>query len=591
MLERPASELAPPTDATSVREQVLDDLRALFDAWYARCGWTCSVHGTQHLGKLAFWLLDACRRATCDVRAFAVARQLVDALREHPRDVGAYVFGPGPADRRNPSQHPIDSGTVTAALAVFARRYGSDLDRGARASLRDACARCIDTYLLQAARTKPVLPQRTWALWGVAEAARAFERDDWATVVRRAVRDVVRERRPDGSFPYVCADASGPWAPGTRGASSFYQSRVLGFCGLAEDALGESIVPCADWERSVRWLSALLTADGVKVREPDVKEFYFDGTYEVVSTPFDVVHHVLAARRLGVAWPLVDAQRMVRTYATHLDANTGINAARDARGAFQCPWFFAAHGLLLSSVTFEERNDVRDRTSPTVEHLEPTGLLHHRDARGRSTWLRTHVEDPGTYQGRARVGRLVRHAPGDAPPLATELLNLSVGRTWRLPSLASMRFAWHVARERRRSAPLGQRWQTHVATFLQDVGTMMRVRSVTSGAHEPEVAFDRHSARVHVRHPWAGIEAMSLLVAFGAHGLQVVERYRLALGPLARTVHWDPPSGAIASRVTVTEPGRVEHAFTPSRERGWRRRVRAGSLVLLSYELPWEVSS
>ena len=118
----------------------------------ARGALRCAVHRLEHVGKSAYLL--RLKEGLDEEQQRALAQRLAATLRAHPRESGAWVFGPGPTRARNLANWVVDSASVAAGLSAWIARGQRD------AVVREALARCAATYLAPCARTKRIPAQR-----------------------------------------------------------------------------------------------------------------------------------------------------------------------------------------------------------------------------------------------------------------------------------------------------------------------------------------------------------------------------------------------------------------------------------------------
>lgn len=344
----------------------------------------CPEHKVEHTGKTANVVILAMElfRATGEerFRAAAVRLALRVAVRlEREGDSPCFTFRPGRHDPFNCSNSVIDGGAAAdalASLALDAEAFG--LTDAERHTLALAALRHAMSYLRFAAVDKGIPAQRAWALTGlaaslplakeqalVAEVYEEFEgqtpMDEWWSVMRKACDEALvilaGIQNADGSFPYH-PHSWGPGHPGAADASSFYQSRVTGFCWHALETLGREPL-FADHAPALRagveFLAGLYGPDGIKAGLVEAKPWYWGATYEVASHVFDV--HVLSAA--AVAYAEGDGEDAAAAtglgalalasfdaWAAHLAPDGMPTSHRPGPGrcpSYQCELFWASH--------------------------------------------------------------------------------------------------------------------------------------------------------------------------------------------------------------------------------------------------------
>lgn len=407
----------------------------------------CPEHKVEHTGKTANVVILALElfRATGERRfrdaAVRLALRVAGRL-EREGDSPCFTFRPGRHDPFNCSNSVIDGGAASDALATLALAADElELSAAERHQFALAALRHAMTYLRFAAVDKGVPAQRAWALTGlaaslplakeaalVAEVYEEFEgqtpMDDWHQTMRTACDDALAIlagiQNADGSFPYH-PHAWGPGHPGAADASSFYQSRVTGFCWHALEVLGREPL-MSDHGDTLRagatFLAGLYGPDGIKCGLVEAKPWYWGATYEVASHVFDV--QVLA--RAAVV--LAETDREGAEQAAHLRAlalasfdRWAEHLAEDGQPtshtpgpgrcpSYQCELFWASHAawaaralgdltriaerdvpaeLDLPSVAFEDAQLVRlsgPGLAAFVRGARPPGNVNHGSVHG-----------------------------------------------------------------------------------------------------------------------------------------------------------------------------------------------------------------
>ncbi len=196
---------------------------------------------------------------------------------------------------------------------------------------------------------------------GAAQAYRLSEHEVLRYVCRVGADRLREQQRADGSFSYHPVEW-GAAHPGAADASAYYQSRVTAFTSFAlEAAFGPQEGRALDvgFESGMDFLHGLIGPDGIKTGAVEAKPWYWSGSYEVASHPFDIA-------ALSFEWQRTRAPRAASALRTswkawlhHLDGD-GQLASHDSRfgGAvdgpirtarsYQCPFFWAAHACWIA---------------------------------------------------------------------------------------------------------------------------------------------------------------------------------------------------------------------------------------------------
>ncbi len=354
----------------------------------------CPEHKVEHTGKSANVVILAAElfRATGETRFREIAKRIalrVASRLEREGTSPCFTFRPGRHDPFNCSNSVIDGGAASDALATLAlspREF--DLSADERHTLALAALRHAMSYLRFAAVDKGIPAQRAWALTGLAASlplalepelvAAAFEpfdgqtpAADWHAVMLKACEDALGVlgaiQHADGSFPYHPHSWS-PGHPGAADASSFYQSRVTGFCWHALETMGRAPLASdhgAHLLSGVEFLAGLYGPDGLKAGLVEAKPWYWGATYEVASHVFDV--HVLAkaAARVG------KKSGEIRSCVTASESAALQNGERAANAAIETS---ADTLAILAQMAFDQ----------WAAHLLPSGApASHKPGHGR----------------------------------------------------------------------------------------------------------------------------------------------------------------------------------------------------------------
>ena len=385
-----------------IRDELLEPLRRcarwLFSLRDGAGRIVCPEHGIEHTGKSGCAAILAARLAAHDPRAGAPGgtdwgalaveqgRRLVARLTREGTSP-CHTFHPGRHDPYNNSNHVIDGGSCSDALAELVTTLGERLSADDREAFRAASLLHARTYLRYAVLDKGIPAQRAWGLTGLAGAF-ALEADpELERAGIEAVGGLEAIQNADGSFPYHPLEW-GAEHVGASDGSAFYQSRVSAFTLHALARLGRD--PRADTfvgplARGLDFVSALQGPDGIKVGLLEAKPWYWGAHYEVASHPFDVFLLARGGEVLGRPAHGLGALRAFRSWAAHLVAG-GADDGRPRshldgpgrRPSYQCPLFWAAHACWHARALPElERASAREAPPAAGERVEAPG-------RGRS---------------------------------------------------------------------------------------------------------------------------------------------------------------------------------------------------------------
>ena len=361
-----------------VRDEILEPVRRVL-AWMLQLAdeegrIVCPWHKVEHTGKNAGVIVLASELLRHDPErdeaflmkaAVTQARRLVANLKREGTSE-CHTFRPGRYDPFNCSNHVIDGGACSDALAHLVTELGDRLDPADREAFTNASVLHARTYLRYAALDKGIPAQRAWAVTGLAGATRLVDDPELEQAALEAVGALEAIQHEDGSYPYHPVE----WGAGHVGASdvsAFYQSRVTGFLLYALERMGRSPDDAlfrAPLFRGLDFLLALQGPDGIKCGLVEAKPWYWGATYEVASHPFDVF--ALSAgwrtwRRTNLAQ---GARAAFEAWARHLKPDGEPQSHLPGPGrtrSYQCPVFWAGHAMWLA------------RSLPMLEELWEAG--------------------------------------------------------------------------------------------------------------------------------------------------------------------------------------------------------------------------
>ncbi|QDV06795.1 hypothetical protein Poly30_23100 [Planctomycetes bacterium Poly30] len=422
----------------AVRRELLDPLHRVLD-WMLRQrdertgALVCAEHGIEHTGKSAGAMvlaIELARHATGDERARLIevvrsqGERLVARLEREP-DSTCFTFRPGRHDAYNCSNSVIDGGACSDALATAVLELGDELSEDQRERFRHAAVLHAQTYLRYAIVDKGVPAQCAWAMTGAAQAYRVSGHEVLQLVCRVGAERLREQQRGDGSFPYHPTEW-GAAHPGAADASAYYQSRVTAFTSFAlEAAFGEEAGRALDvgFESGIEFLHGLLGPDGIKTGAVEAKPWYWTGSYEVASHPFDIAALSQEWRRTRAPRAASALRASWRAWLHHLGAD-GKLISHDSRygGAvdgpirraksYQCPFFWAAHACWIARSLPELEAAFAEPQGPITHE---SSVRHFRDvdlARIETpdvvAWVRGHRPPGNAFHGSPSGGGLLR---------------------------------------------------------------------------------------------------------------------------------------------------------------------------------------
>lgn len=374
----------------SVREELLEPLRLTL-GWLASMrdgsgAIVCDEHHIEHTGKSAgaallatcLWRHDAEeRRAGYLALAAQQGRRLVHNLQREGTSE-CHTFRPGRYDPFNNSNHVIDGGAASDALAELVLVLGEHLDAADREAFREASLLHARTYLRYAALDKGIPAQRAWGLTGLA-AAFALEHDpELEHAGLEAVGALEAIQYADGSFPYHPL-AWGAKDMGAADASSFYHGRIPAFVMFALERLGRDPrdpVFAEPLKGALRFAGALQGPGGIKCGLVEAKPWYWGAEYEVASHPFDVFAFARGGELFDDPRLTRKAVLAFRAWAAHLGPQGRPASHRPGphRGrSYQCPLFWAAHASWIGRALPELERALESEAAPPPEAESPGG--------------------------------------------------------------------------------------------------------------------------------------------------------------------------------------------------------------------------
>lgn len=239
-------------------------------------------HGRRaYVWTLLNWLYRHDGREEWRKQAENVARELESTVKKNSS--GEMVIFPGIYHRRNYSTNAIDCGTFVDSFYDF-----WDMCRDSRPSLEAKAREVAIHYILKKITGhKDVHDQYLWAATGLARFLCENENGPRANEYRKALEETldfwIRHHEKDGYSPYMNSDkfmgGLTPYYFSRRIAFSWY---ILEMAGIKRQDIEEKLL------QSSRFLATLLRPDGTKEMNLEAKRYYFWGSYEADSHPFDI---------------------------------------------------------------------------------------------------------------------------------------------------------------------------------------------------------------------------------------------------------------------------------------------------------------
>ncbi len=392
---------------------------------YLEANMRCSKHHVEHTGNSTY-LLDMYSY----LGEIEKGKALIDVLMKRIVKSGdSYVFYPGLINTMNMSNNVIDCGSCVDTIARFLRTNADAFSEKEHARYRDELKKVVETYLEDAARTKPLTNQRLWGLTGLASYARYVGDVSYAAVAKESIEQAFTDMTPDGFFRYYPNAHKHGAFDGYDGITTFYQSRCTGFIRYV---LGELRMEGAPYEErlleSEKALLAMYKGDGTKDLRLECKRWYWLSEYEVASHAFDAYalsHSRVPEARAALHNVLYQIRQHFFEGYLHSHKGYSIN--------FQCPIFWTAHLAWLTRIpdiaklfdaadslapfSFEFKGrEVYTKTSPESRVLvnarfqphNPTMGIYRNGLAGRGLWR---MRLPGIAPAyRASIREVLNHA-------------------------------------------------------------------------------------------------------------------------------------------------------------------------------------
>lgn len=240
------------------------------------------AHGRRaYVWPLLKWLYRHDPREEWREQADAIAEELSGYIRHNP--AGELVIYPGLHHRRNYSTNAIDCGTFVDSFYDC-----RELKKSEPHPLEPKVKEIATNYILKKITGhKDVHDQYLWAATGLARYLASEEGDTEAPRYRTALEETldfwVSHHEKDGYSPYMNSDRF------MGGLTPYYFSRRIAFswyilekAKLSRPDIEEKLLKAA------HFLATLLRPDGTKEMHLEAKRYYFWGSYEADSHPFDI---------------------------------------------------------------------------------------------------------------------------------------------------------------------------------------------------------------------------------------------------------------------------------------------------------------
>ncbi len=324
---------------------------------YLEANMRCSKHHVEHTGNSTY-LLDMYSYLGEMEKGKALIETL---LKRIVKSGDSYVFYPGLINKMNMSNNVIDCGSCVDTIARFLRTHADAFSEEEHVHYRGELKKVVDTYLEDAARSKPLTNQRLWGLSGLASYARYVGDVSYAAAAEESIEQAFTDMTPDGFFRYYPNAHKHGAFEGYDGLTTFYQSRCTAFIRYA---LGELRMDAAPYEErlqeSEQALLAMYTMDGTKDLRLECKKWYWLSKYEVASHAFDayaLAQSALPTARAALHNCLYQIRQHFFDGYLHSHKGAPIN--------FQCPIFWTAHLAWLTRIpNIREQFDAADSLVP-----------------------------------------------------------------------------------------------------------------------------------------------------------------------------------------------------------------------------------
>lgn len=316
-------------------------------ASFLEASYTCKKHHVQHTGSTAY-LLDLYDFLGEAEKGKKLVWNLIGRIVESPD--GGKVFYPGHLNPMNMSQNVIDTGTAVDAIARFAHRRKNSFSEEEHQKIKSALKEVVETYLAEASTTKKITNQRLWGLTGVASYAKyAGEESNYQNIAKASIEKAFNDMTVDGFFRYFPdpPEHSLPYDAMT----TFYQSRHTAFLMYSTHALGLDVSEYEEnIKKSINALLSMYDSKGIKDLRMECKRWYWLGSYEVASHPFDAFTLSQSSQptaRLALHNVLYQIKK--HFYGGFMHSHKGTNLD------FQCPIFWTAHLAWLTRIPEVEK--------------------------------------------------------------------------------------------------------------------------------------------------------------------------------------------------------------------------------------------
>lgn len=302
-------------------------------------------HGRRsYVWPLLAWLYRHDHTDSWLEKAKTVGDDLLPTVRRNHS--GETVIFPGLHHRRNYSTNAIDCGTFVDSYFDFAslsKPHPHPID----ALVRDVA----ETYLVRKITGhKDVHDQYLWAATGLARFLSEHEHDARAPEFRSALESTldfwVSHHERDGYSPYMRSD------PFMGGLTPYYFSRRIAFAWyilekarLRRPDIEQRLVTAA------RFLATLLRPDGTKEMLLEAKRYYFWGSFEADSHPFDLYVYYKTYTQTGEEiWLDYAAASLMRLLESQTENGAIRSRATEAVRDWQCDTMRTGHVAWLTRI-------------------------------------------------------------------------------------------------------------------------------------------------------------------------------------------------------------------------------------------------
>lgn len=324
---------------------------------YLEQNYRCPKHHVEHTGSIAY-LLDFYDYLGGVEKGKELIEHLLNLIVDNPP--GGKVFYPGHLNPMNMSQNVIDTGTAIDTISRFARRNREAFSAEEHQRIQLALTEVVESYLIEAASGKKITNQRLWGLTGLASFGHyTSEEEKFKNAAEKSIKQAFVDATPDGFFRYFPNPEKNslPY----DGITTFYQSRHITFIQYALSELSMDPLPYQkDIESSISALLAMYDSKGVKDLRMECKRWYWLGSYEVASHPFDAFALSQSIQPIArVALHNVLYQIKKHFYDGFMHSHKGTNLD------FQCPIFWTAHLAWLTRIEGIEKmfDDIQEPAS------------------------------------------------------------------------------------------------------------------------------------------------------------------------------------------------------------------------------------